>query len=129
MNIIEAFATYLQSQGYGTLGSTIFIGRVPQNAPDACYWLVSAGGDNVTKNKTGERIKEYRVLIYYRSMNAKDVYNNLQTLESNLNSAFCITLSGYDTIEIQANSYGTDQDIDNEERTKGLIQATLTIYN
>ncbi len=127
-NITHAFATYLQTQGFGTLGTSLYIGAVPQHAPDACFWVVSGGGGNQSRNKTGERVKNYTVSIFYRSMDSEDVHDKLQEIEETINSASCVTLGSYDTIEMQCAVFPTDQDIDSEERTKGLAQVTLTIY-
>ena len=129
MNITHAFATYLQTQGFGTLGTNLFIGAVPLDAPDACFWVSSGGGSNQSRNKTGERVKSYIISIFYRSMDSEDVYDTLQELEETINSASCVTLGSYDTIEMQCTVFPTDQDIDSEERTKGLAQVTLTIYS
>lgn len=128
MNITHSFATWLQTEGFGTLGTDIFIGAVPQDAPDVCFWVSSGGGGNQIKNKTGEKVKRYIVSVYYRSMDAEDVYNKLQLLEETINGE-CITLSSYDTIEGECTVFPTDQDIDSEERTKGMAQVTLTIYS
>lgn len=128
-NITHDFAAYLQVQGYGTLGTSLFIGVVPQDAPDACFWVLSSGGSNQSRNNTGERVKNYTISLFYRSMDSEDVYNKLQSLEELINGKQCITLTSYDTIQAQAIVYPTDQDIDSEERTIGLIQVLLTIYS
>ena len=34
MNITHSFAQFMEDQGFGTLGTNLFIGAVPQDAPD-----------------------------------------------------------------------------------------------
>ena len=129
MNITHSFAQYMQAQGYGTLGTSLFIGVVPQDAPDACFWVISSGGTNQSRNNTGERVKNYLISVFYRSMDSEDVYDKLQSFEELINGKQCVTLTTYDTIQAQATLYPTDQDIDSEERTIGLVQVSLTIYS
>lgn len=129
MNISHAFATYMATKGYGTLGTNLFIGAVPIDAPNVCWWVSASGGSNTTRNKTGERIKQYIIQVFYRSMDAEDMYEKMQAFEETINSNTCTSLTGYDTIDMQCTTFPTDQDIDSEERTKGLAQVTLTIYS
>lgn len=128
MNIAKSFVTYMESEGLGTFGTDIFIGVAPKGAPDPCYWLTSAGGAPQSRNQTGEVIKNYTLDLYYRNTDAEDVYEKLQSLEVLLNTGNCTQLTGFDTIELQATLFPTDQDIDNEERTVGLIQITVKTY-
>lgn len=128
MNITEAFVEYLESLLLGTLGVDIFIGSVPQDAPNNCYWLVGSGGSPVSRNQTGEVVKNYTIDIFYRNLSAEVVYNTLQDLEIEVNKAVCTQLNGFDTIEMQAVLFPSDQDIDNEDRTVGLVQVLVKTY-
>jgi hypothetical protein len=129
MNITQSLAEYLIDEGFGTaLGTDIFIGGIPQEAPSASWWLVSAGGSPTSTNQTGEKFKTYLVDIFYRNLEAQDVYNELQSLEIELNKSHCAQLSGFDTMEIEATLFPTDNDIDLEERTVGTIQVTIKTY-
>jgi len=129
MNITRAFVKFLEDRGFGTFNSDIFIGGVPLDGPNHAYWVISGGGSNKSKNETGEKQKNYLVSVFLRDMDGEVVYNKLQELEELLNSASCFELEGYEVIEIEATTYPTDQDLDMQERTVGLLQATLTIYN
>lgn len=73
-------------------------------------------------------MKQYLISVYMRSLDASLVYDQLQALEESLNSDGCTSLNGYDTIDIEATTFPTDQDLDNEDRTVGLLQATITTY-
>lgn len=129
MNITRSFIDYMISAGFGTAFNTdVFIGGVPQEAPTASWWLTSAGGGVVGKNVTGEKTKTYLVSVFYRNTDGEDVYNELQALEIELNKPNCVQLSGFDTIEIEAILFPTDNDIDLEERTVGTIQVSIKTY-
>ena len=128
MNIAEAFVEYMEDLSMGTLGSTIYINSVPQEAPDACWWVVKSGGSPVRKNSTGERVKDYTLSIYYRDTDAEQVYELMQDFEEEINSKGCIQLDGYDTIEMEASILTADQDLDNEDRVVGLISVRISVY-
>lgn len=125
-NIVEAFAEYLESSSVATLGTDLFIGEAPTD-PDALWWLTGNGGNPETKAATGERIKTYQVGVFYRDRSGKNVYDRLFALEDQLNSG-SIDLTGFDTVEVQAITFPIDQDLDDEDRKVGLLQAQLTIY-
>jgi hypothetical protein len=129
MNIAEAFANYMQDRAIGVFGTDIFIGAVPQDAPANAWWLVSAGGSPEQTNDTGEMLKNYIVSVYYRSLDASGVYNQMQELEELVNADDCTQLDGFDTIAMTATAFPADQDIDSEERTIGLVQITIRVYS
>ncbi len=128
MNIVRSFVEYLQNELFGVFGTDIFIGGAPKNAPDTCWWIVSAGGSPVIKNKTNEKVKAYILNIFYRNLDGEDVYDTLQSLEEQLNSDPCPELTDFEVVEFEATLFPTDQDLDVQDRTVGLIQATLTVY-
>lgn len=128
MNIAKSFIEYMEIESLGTFGTDLYIGAAPLDAPDRIWWVVSAGGTPIGKNHTGEKVKNYILSIYYRNNDAEDVYNTIESFEALLNAGNCTQLNGYDTIEIEATSFAADQDLDNEDRTIGLIQATITVY-
>lgn len=129
MNITRSLALYLESLGFATLGTDMFIGGVAQDAPSASWWLTAAGGSPQSKNNTGELIKKYSVNVYFRDLDASNVYDTLQELEQTVNADNCTQLDGFDTIGIEATSFPTDQDIDNVDRTVGLVQITIEVYS
>lgn len=128
MNIAESFSTYMQSLSLGTFGTDIYIGSVPLDAPNTCWWIISSGGSPVQKNHTAEVMKQYNLDVYYRSTDSESLYNTLHDFEVTLNNPNCTQLTDFDTIEIQAISFPADQDIDNEDRTVGLLQVTIRTY-
>ncbi len=128
MNLTRDFAEYLQDNLFAVFGTDLFIGGVPDNAPSSSWWIVSAGGTPVIKNETNEKIKSYIINVFYRDTNGETVYDLLQLLEEQINSDPCPELSNYEVVEFEATLFGTDQDLDVQDRTVGLLQATLTIH-
>lgn len=128
MNMARAFVEYMESEGLGTFGDDIYIGTAPLNTPDPIYWVISTGGTPISKNSSGERQKRYIVSVYYRNTDAQDVYEKLHTFEETINSTHCTDLTGFDTIEMECTLFTSDQDIDNEDRTVGLLQVSITTY-
>ena len=131
MNLAQSFATYLQDElSLATIGQDLYIGSAPSSlkAPDTLWWVKAFGGDPITRMKSGETMKQYIIEVSYRNRDAEAVYNNLQTLEENINSDLCSQLTGYDTVDIEATTFPIDDDIDSEDRKVGLLRITLTIF-
>lgn len=124
MTIKQAFKEYMEGLGY----QDIFLGAVPVNAPAKAFWIVSGGGSPIIKNNTGEKMKNYLLNVYYRNTDSQDVDQVLQDLEESVNSKACTQLNGYDTIELDGTGFQSDQDLDAEDRTVGLLQVTVTVY-
>ena len=128
MNLVRDFVEYMENQSLGTFGTDIFIGGVPQRAPSTCWWVVSGGGTPIIKNKTNEKIKSYIVDIFYRNTDGEAVYDALQSFEEQINSDPCPELTNYEVVEFEATLFAADQDLDAQDRTVGLLQATITIH-
>ncbi len=128
MNIVKSFSDFLETEGFGTLGVDIYLGGVPQGAPDSSIWLMSGGGSPVLRTKTNEMVKQYLISIFMRSLDPEELYDDIQALEELINAEACPSLTGYEVVEMRATSFPTDNDLDNVERTIGLIQVTLTTY-
>lgn len=128
MNITRSFVKWLEESGYGTFGTTIFIGGVPQDAPDSCIWVLSSGGNVISKHTTGDKQKNYLFSVYMRDIDQQNLYDTLQNIEELANSPECIDLEDYITLEVETTLFPTDQDLDNEDRTVGLLQITVTVY-
>lgn len=128
MTIKQALAQWMQDNGFGTQGTDLYIGAVPEEAPTACWWLVGGGGAPVQKNQTGEKTKSYVFTIFYRNTDSQDVDEQLQALEELANSKACHDLNGYDTIELEASGFQSDADLDAEDRTIGSVEITATVY-
>jgi hypothetical protein len=129
MNIAEAFVELLEDLGIGTFGQDIFIGQAPSSnkVPDSIWWVISSGG-SPARIASGESIKTYHVEIYCRNRDYKLVYDDLHSLEEQLNCDNCVELDGFDTVKAEAEVLSIDDDLDAEDRKVGLLQVTLTTY-
>lgn len=126
--VSEAFVKFLEERSIGTYSTDLFISQVPIDAPDTCYWIVTSGGATIQKLKTGEKVKQYFITINYRSDKAKNIERDLFDLEELLNCQECVELEGFEVVEVEANQFPSDADIDNTDRRVGLLQANIKIY-
>lgn len=130
MTISRAFVKLLEDKGCGVFGQNIFLYRVPNSlkTQTELYWVIPSGGMKVSTNKTGEAVKAYNFLIYFRSNEAKTVDETLSSLEEMLNCSGCVELEGFELVDINTTQFPADQDIDSENRMVGLIQVQLWVY-
>lgn len=126
--IAKSFSTYMEAEGYGIFGTDLFIGSAPDGALDDCWWIIFSGGSSQIKNKTGERVKVYVLDVYHRGTDSASVDQNLQAFEEQINSIHCDQLDGFDTVEMEAVNFASDQDLDVEDRSVGLVQVQVTVY-
>jgi hypothetical protein len=128
MNITDAFAEYMEDNGFGTIGNDLYIGGIPLDT-DNGWWILSGGGTSALKAVTNNKIKNYQINVFYRDTDSENVYNKLQEFEQFINSDPCPTIQGFDIIGIEVILFPTDQDLDNEDRTIGLAQVMITVYS
>lgn len=128
MNLARSFVNYMEANSFGVFGDDLFIGGAPLNAPDSSWWVLLSGGTNEAKYTTGEKIKDYSLNVFYRSTSTSDVYDTLKDFEDFLTNG-CPTLEDYEVIEISTLIYPTDLDLDNEERTVGLMEVSIRVYS
>lgn len=128
--ISEAFIEFLQSKGIATFGTDLFLNQVPNSltTQDQVYWVITSGGSPIQRLRTGEKVKQYFFSVYYRSRSGKDVDRKLFTLEELLNCAECVQLTNFEVIDVQAEQFPSDSDLDDEERRVGFLQANIKIY-
>lgn len=130
MTISRAFVKFLEDKGCGIFGQNIFLYRVPNSlkTQTELYWVIPSGGMKISTNKTGEAIKAYNFLIYFRSNEAKTVDETLSALEEMLNCSSCVELDGFELVSINTTQFPADQDLDSENRMVGMIQVQLSVY-
>jgi hypothetical protein len=130
MTLTKALALYIQSLGMATLGQDLIIGRAPtsKETADDLWWIIATGGGTLQKNQTGESRKQYTCLVYRRGRNYRTIDEQLLTLEEQLNCDGCTQLDGFDTIDIEATIFPSNDDLDSVERMVGLLQVTVTTY-
>lgn len=126
-NIADAFATFLENNTTATLGQDLFISNAPSSnqTTNDLWWITLSGGSKVQTLPTGEPIKAYTINVYRRHRSYQQVYDDLTALEELLNCDGCTQLTGFDTLDIEANLLSVDNDLDSEDRKIGLLQATI----
>ena len=130
MTISQAFVRFIEEKGYGVFGQNIFLYRVPNSlkTQTELLWIIPSGGQPVMVNKTGELIKEYQFLVYYRSNSAEKVDLVLSDIEEVLNCSSCVNLQGFELVSMRVTQFPADQDLDSENRMVGSLQATIQVY-
>jgi hypothetical protein len=129
MTVAQAFATYLQSINVATVGTNLFMSRWPSSkkTADPSFLIKEAPGQLVQRTIQGQAINRYLIELYMRDYNASNVDATLQSLRGQLTTS-AVTLSGYTLYSNpETNGPWSDQDLDDEERTVGLLQIRLTI--
>lgn len=130
MTISRAFVKFLEDKGYGVFGQNIYLYRVPNSKKTEVelFYIIPSGGSVVSTNKTGESIRLYQMLVYFRSRKAERVDEVLSALADTLSCSSCVELEGFELVGIQATQFPTDQDTDAEDRMIGMVQCQLTAY-
>ena len=130
MTLSQSFVKFLEEKGYGVFGQNIYLYRVPNSkkTETEVLWLIPTGGYPASVNKTGELIKAYQMLIYFRSNSACKVDGVLSDLEQTLNCSQCVSLEGFELVGIRATQLPADQDLDSENRMVGSITCQLEVY-
>lgn len=132
MTIKKAFIKYMDEVlNLGTAtgaNKNIFKDAAPQKAPDDCWWVTGGGGPITLDADTGEKRKEYLLSVYYRSIDSDELDEILHAFETRLNGKHCDQLDSFDTIDMRATNFQSDQDLDNEDRSVGLVQVTVSVF-
>lgn len=130
MTLSQSFVKFLEDKGYGIFGQNIYLYRVPNSkkTETEILWLIPTGGFPSQVNKTGEMMKTYQFLINFRSNSAKKVDEVMNDLEQTLNCSNCVSLEGFELVEIRATQLPADQDLDSENRMVGMINCQITVY-
>lgn len=130
MTISRAFVKFLETKGFGVFGQNIYLFRVPDSfkAESEVLWVIPSGGSIVGRNRTGEMIKAYQFLIYFRSISAEKVDVALSAIEEQLNCSGCVELEGYDLVQVNTTQFPADEDLDMENRMVGMLRVQLEVY-
>lgn len=131
MTLIDSFVKMLEDKGYGISGQNIFKWQLPSTlkVDTDVLWIIPSGGTPIQRNKTGELIKSYNFMIYYRNKSARKVAQVMDELETLLNcGAQCVNLEGFETIEISATTLPSDQDRNAEDTMVGMINCQINTY-
>lgn len=124
----EAFIKFLEDKNIATFNEDLFLGQLPQGAPDDAWLVVVAGGSPELVTADGGMIKVYTFNIYRRSLAGKEVERQLFGLEEDLNCTTCVNLEGFETIYSRATNFAQDIDLENTNRRIGLLQAQIRLF-
>ena len=129
MTIKRSFAQWMEDNGFGTFGTDLFIGTVPfEKKKKAAWWILGGGGSPSIRAQTGEKMKQYILTVFYRNTDSEDVDEKLQLLEETANNKECHQIPEYETVDMEATGFQSDQDLDGEDRTIGSVEVTVTVY-
>lgn len=123
INVIESVAAYLEDQGHGTVGTTIFKYRMPPS-PDNCILISPAGGAE------GLRYIELDypdVQVRVRNTHPASGYTILKSIYTTLHGMHATVFGGV----IVTDCYGVQSqptflDIDEKQRTHYFIEFEMT---
>jgi hypothetical protein len=124
----EAFIKFLEDKNIATFNEDLFLGQLPQDAPDEAWLVVVMGGSPELVTADGGMIKVYTFNVYRRSLVGKEVERQLFSLEEDLNCTPCVNLEGFETIYSRATNFAQDIDLENTNRRIGLLQAQIRLF-
>lgn len=128
----EAFVKWLEENDIATFGQDLFINEVPSSnetrEKDSVYWILTSGGNPISKNRTGELVRLHAITINFRAVKGKDVERKLHALAELLQQPDCIQLDGYETIDISVSQFPAQADIDVEGRKRGQLRVNIQTY-
>jgi len=124
----EAFVKWLEDNNIGTFNDDLYLGQLPLDSPDDAWLVVVAGGSPDLVTADGGMLKLYTFNIYRRSLAGKEIERSLFSLEEKLNCSTCVNLEGFETIYSRATQFAQDDDLENENRRIGLLQAQVRLY-
>lgn len=127
MNIPSLIAQWLQTNGYATVGTDLFIDQLPNEAPDETFWLINGGGSVQSFNATKERTDSYTLTLFYRNKSPKDVIETLEEISNDWNTTRHIDLDPLD-VRWSTSSLPDDQGRDANGRAQGTLTLNLIIY-
>lgn len=129
MTVQRALAKWMENNGFGVFNADLFIGTIPlERKINAGWWIIGGGGAPILKPETGEKMKQYVFAVFYRDTDPEQVDQKLQALEEMANSNTCHSLEDYDTVELEATGFQSDNDMDSEDRTLASVEITVTVY-
>lgn len=126
MTILEAVGNYLQTQGQGTLGTNLFLGRMP-SSPDVCVGVFEYEGaiPSETFGNAATAIDRPRLQVLVRA--GRDDYpaarDKAQTIRGLLGAVTQTTLSGIAIMRIRPT--GSVNPLGPDENDRPLVSANF----
>jgi hypothetical protein len=137
MNLIRAFAAYMEASGVATYDKDLFISRAPSSntfdqdgdeIPQNIWWLKAAGGSQPANPNFRGQLGTSTIEVYYRDRDPEIVYDKLTELAADLSCNGCLALDGFEVVGVTTTGPFVDQDVDAENRMVGLLQVNITTY-
>lgn len=130
--VSESFIKWMESKGFGEFEKDIFLNQIPEadedDEPiDNAYWIVTAGGDVITRNVTHEQVQQFQVQVNYRNKSGEAVEHNMFALNQQVNAREEKVFEGFDLHSIEA-SMPEDNDEDVENRPTATFVVAIEIY-
>ena len=96
MGLIEAVGQFIQDEGLGVQATDLFIGDMPQNAPDTATAVVETSGliPQFSHEINGVNFEQPSFQIYTRAMAYADARSLAESIWIALNKQVNVTLSG-----------------------------------
>lgn len=128
MTFLEAVGDYVQAQGQGTLGTNLFLGRMP-DTPDVCVGLYEYGGGlpEMTFGSSGIAIDRPRLQVMCRA--GRDDYpaarDKAVALRDLLTSITNTTLGAFSVLRIEATQ--SVNPIGPDEKDRPLVSVNFNV--
>lgn len=128
MTVLEAIGDYLQAQGEGTLGTDIFLGRMP-DTPDACVGVYEAAGSlpEMTFGSSGLAIDRPIIQVMCRAgrddyPTARDKADTIRDLLAGITNT---TLGAFTVLRIEPS--GSVNPIGPDEKDRPLVSVNFNV--
>ena len=92
--VSASFIKWMETNGYGTFGTTIFLNQIPDEAPNNAWLVVTAGGSVRSNLVTAQNIKQYSLDVTCRNVSGEAVKMNY----SNLKNALTLAVHSLSTV-------------------------------
>ena len=119
MPILEDFGDYLETQGVGTQGSTIFIGEMP-DSPDACtslYLYSGAPAVQAMGTATGKSVVDFpRLHVEGRAATLAAAEARVQAVYDKLHNLGSVTINAREYKQVMALQRPFQLGVDQNER-------------
>ena len=127
----EAFIKFLEEKDIATFGQDLFLNEVPSSndtQTESVYWIRTSGGNPISKLRTGELVRMHAITINFRAIKNEDVEKKLHRLAELLQQPDCIQLDGFETIDVSVSQFPAQEDLDIENRKRGMLRLTIQTY-
>ena len=127
----EAFIKFLEEKDIATFGQDLFLNEVPSSndtQTESVYWILTSGGNPISKLRTGELVRMHAITINFRAIKNEDVEKKLHRLAELLQQPDCIQLDGFETIDVSVSQFPAQEDLDIENRNRGMLRLTIQTY-